>query len=74
MQFNITAADIDRLPNTCLVCHKPILDKVVLHRLDNSIGYIVGNIGKAHKSCHRSYHAKLQVRNINGVFTTRKAG
>lgn len=72
MAVTITAKEIDTIANLCYFCNKKIVDKLVLHRPDSKVGYVKGNVVKAHKGCHRRYHALSQPRNGDGTF--RKVG
>jgi hypothetical protein len=64
----VTKEDIEKLPNVCLFCNKPIEFSLIIHRIDNAIGYIKNNISKAHKICHAQYHNMQRKRNNKGQF------
>lgn len=74
LRVEITGQYLSNLSDLCYFCGNPIEESSVIHRLNNSIGYVMGNIKKAHQSCHARFHSDCRLRNNKGQFTARKVG
>jgi hypothetical protein len=68
---DLTAGQIEALPNECHFCHQLITEGASIHRLDHGGNYTLTNVAKVHKHCHAKHGGHTQARNPRKGFGSR---
>ena len=67
---DLTAKQIESIPNKCFFCNKKIDEGLSIHRVDHTKDYTISNIVKVHKTCHAKYGGHTTAKNPKKGFGT----